>query len=266
VHVRNPLTTGIEEYPVHMQTLVLTKSPNEGSAGNDETNVNSVEGQPTSMDVSMSFELDPQLVPKLYSTVPTDIRAIEHACVKQAIRQSLQEVVGNEPIADLIGPRKAEMVARTQAALQHRLTPSGILVKQFTLNEIRPPAAVASAEQAEAEHREHDGGDCHVDPVALVEEGDEGEDHARDRRGDEREEAGRDDAAAVSGRGLGDDAADVAEGDGLAAEEAVRGGLAAVAVEVEDAADERDRRRREHAGAEELPHERLEVLVAPRVA
>src|SRR5581483_4861328 len=51
LHLRNPLTTGIEEYPVFMQTLVLAKSANEGSALNDEINVNSKEGQPVSLDV-----------------------------------------------------------------------------------------------------------------------------------------------------------------------------------------------------------------------
>src|ERR1700761_6050045 len=59
LHLRNPLTTGIEEYPVFMQTLVLAKASNEGSRYNDEINVNSKEGQPLSVDVSMSFELDP---------------------------------------------------------------------------------------------------------------------------------------------------------------------------------------------------------------
>jgi regulator of protease activity HflC (stomatin/prohibitin superfamily) len=68
LHGRNPLTTGIVEYPVFMQTLLLTRSPTEGTARNDEINVNSVEGQPLSLDVSMSFELDPASVPKLYET------------------------------------------------------------------------------------------------------------------------------------------------------------------------------------------------------
>src|SRR5499426_2782603 len=63
LHFRNPLTTGIEEYPVFMQTLVLAKSSNEGSRYNDEINVNSKEGQPISLDVSMSFELDPDKAP-----------------------------------------------------------------------------------------------------------------------------------------------------------------------------------------------------------
>jgi regulator of protease activity HflC (stomatin/prohibitin superfamily) len=142
IHARNPLTTGVEEYPTFMQTLVLTRS---GDGGNDEINVNSVEGQPLSLDVSMSFELDPTRVPALYSTFRTDIGTIQHTYVKQAIRQSLQEVVGNEEIAAIIGPKKAETVARVTKLLEQRLSGYGILVKQFTINELRAPASVMEA-------------------------------------------------------------------------------------------------------------------------
>ena len=117
LHPRNPLLSQIEEYPVFMQTLVLTRGSNEGSRGNDEINVNSVEGQPISLDVSMSFELDPARVPALYQTFRTDIATIQHGYVKQSIRQALQEVVGTEPIADVIGPKKAEVVNKTQARI-----------------------------------------------------------------------------------------------------------------------------------------------------
>ncbi len=144
-HVRNPLLTQISEYPTFMQTLVLTKANTEGSQNNDEINVNSVEGQPLSLDVSMSFELRPDKVPQLYQTFRTDVFTIQHGFIKQAIRQSLQEVVGNEEIAAILGPKKAEVVARTQAALQKRLDPYGIEVKQFTLNEFRAPSAVMDA-------------------------------------------------------------------------------------------------------------------------
>jgi len=145
LHLRNPLLSQIEEYPVFMQTLVLAKSPGEGSSSNEEINVNSVEGQPISLDVAMSFELEMQKVPQLYSTFRTDIRTIQHGYVKQAIRQSLQEVVGSENIADILGPKKAEVVNRTQHDLQTRLQPYGIIVKQFTLNEIRAPQGVIDA-------------------------------------------------------------------------------------------------------------------------
>jgi regulator of protease activity HflC (stomatin/prohibitin superfamily) len=143
IHARNPLTTGVEEYPTFMQTVVLNRSSNDGA--NDEINVNSVEGQPLSLDVTMSFELDPAKVPALYSTFRTDIGTIQHTYVKQAIRQSLQEVVGNEEIAAIIGPKKAETVGRVTRLLEQRLSGYGILVKQFTINELRAPASVMEA-------------------------------------------------------------------------------------------------------------------------
>jgi regulator of protease activity HflC (stomatin/prohibitin superfamily) len=145
LHPRNPLLSQIEEYPVYMQTLVLTRGTTDGSRGNDEINVNSIEGQPISLDVSMSFELDPARVPALYQTFRTDIETIQHGYLKQSIRQSLQEIVGTEPIADVIGPKKAEVVNQTQARISQRLAPFGIVVKQFTINELRAPQAVIDA-------------------------------------------------------------------------------------------------------------------------
>ena len=145
LHARNPLLTQIVEYPTFMQTLVLTRGTTEGSANNDEINVNSQEGQPLSVDVSMSFELDAARVPQLYQTFRTDIATIQHGYVKQTIRQVLQEVIGGEQIADIIGPKKAEAVGRAQALIAQRLAPYGIEVKQFTLNELRAPETVMSA-------------------------------------------------------------------------------------------------------------------------
>jgi regulator of protease activity HflC (stomatin/prohibitin superfamily) len=145
LHLRNPLTTGIEEYPVFMQTLVLAKSASEGSYSNEEINVNSKEGQPISLDVSMSFELDQDKAPGLYSTFRRDITTIQHGYVKQSIRQALQEVIGNEEIAAVIGPKKAEAVNQTQMLLSQRLAQYGLLVKQFTINELRAPPAVIEA-------------------------------------------------------------------------------------------------------------------------
>ena len=145
LHLRNPLLTAVEEYPTFMQTLVLTRGNTEGSPNNDEINVNSQEGQPLSVDVSMSFELDPTRVPALYQTFRTDVNTIQHGYVKQTIRQALQEVIGGEQIAEIIGPKKAEAVARAQRLISERLAPSGIVVKQFTLNELRAPEAVMQA-------------------------------------------------------------------------------------------------------------------------
>ena len=145
LHLRNPLTTGIEEYPVFMQTLVLGRSGGTGDGGNDEINVNSKEGQPVSLDVSMSFELDPRRAPHLYTTFRRDIATIQHTYVKQSIRQALQEAIGGEEIAAVIGPRKAEVVSEAQKLLESRLSQYGIMVKQISINELRAPPAVIEA-------------------------------------------------------------------------------------------------------------------------
>jgi regulator of protease activity HflC (stomatin/prohibitin superfamily) len=145
IHARIPFATGIEEYPVYLKTLVLARSSTEGSGLNDEINVNSVEGQPLSLDVSLSFQLDPSKTPKLYTTFRTDLDMITHGYVKQTIRQALQEVVGTEPVADVIGPKKAEATNRVRALISDRLAPMGFEVKQFTINELRAPPAVMEA-------------------------------------------------------------------------------------------------------------------------
>jgi regulator of protease activity HflC (stomatin/prohibitin superfamily) len=145
LHLRNPLTTGIEEYPVFMQTLVLTKGANDGSPSNDEINVNSREGQPLSLDVSMSFEIDPDKAPYLYTSFRRDIASIQHTYVKQTIRQALQEVIGNEEIAAVIGPKKAEAVSEAQKRIASELARYGFVVRQFTINELRAPDAVIQA-------------------------------------------------------------------------------------------------------------------------
>jgi regulator of protease activity HflC (stomatin/prohibitin superfamily) len=124
--------------------MVLTRGATDGT-GNGEINVNSVEGQPLSLDVSMSFELDASKVPQLYTTFRTDIEHIQAGYVKQAIRQALQEVMGSEQIADILGPKKAATVARAQQLLTSRLAPYGVLVKQFTINELRAPQQVIQA-------------------------------------------------------------------------------------------------------------------------
>ena len=64
VHARIPFVTGIVEYPIYLKTLVLARTPSEGSSLNDEINVNSVEGQPLSLDVSLSFQLDAAQTPR----------------------------------------------------------------------------------------------------------------------------------------------------------------------------------------------------------
>ena len=144
-HWKWPVVQDIVEYPVYMQTLVLTKSSQEGNKYNEEINVNSIEGQPISCDVSLSFELDPLKVPALYSSFTTDFNLITHGFVKQTIRQALQQVVGQTEIVNFLGKDKAAVVNAVQEELQKKLGEYGFIIKQFTLNEVRAPESIVIA-------------------------------------------------------------------------------------------------------------------------
>ena len=147
-HFKWPVFQEIVEYPIFMQTLVLTRASREGNPYNEEINVNSVEGQPISCDVSLSFELLTSKVPYLYSSFRTSIELITHGFVKQSIRQALQEVVGRTEVVNFLGKDKAQVVRLTQEDLQKRLGDYGFLVKQFTLNEVRAPDSIVRAIEA----------------------------------------------------------------------------------------------------------------------
>lgn len=138
----------IVEYPVFMQTIILAKAANEGNPNNEEINVNSVEGQPISCDVSLSFELDPTKVPSLYIMFRKSVSEITQGYVKQTIRQVIQQVVGNIEVADFLGKAKSSVVLEIQKQLETKLKPYGFIIKQFTINEIRPPESVLKAIEA----------------------------------------------------------------------------------------------------------------------
>lgn len=135
----------IVEYPVFMQTIVLSKTSDETGYYNEEINVNSVEGQPISCDVSLSFELEPDKVPSLYLTFRRNINEITQGYVKQTVRQIMQEIVGTVQVADFLGKAKSTIVTQVQNQLQEELKQYGFVIKQFTINEIRPPETVLSA-------------------------------------------------------------------------------------------------------------------------
>jgi regulator of protease activity HflC (stomatin/prohibitin superfamily) len=143
--LRSLIRESVIEYPIYMQTIVLCKGQTEGSQNNDEINVNSVEGQPMSCDVSLSYELKPEKVPELYVAIRQPIESITHGFVKQTIRQAMQEIVGRTKIEDFLGKEKASVVQAIQKLIQLRLEEYGFMVKQFTINEIRAPQSITTA-------------------------------------------------------------------------------------------------------------------------
>ncbi len=135
----------VVEYPTNVQTLVLSKSPHEGRALDESITVTSSEGLPVSLDVSLSFTLDPAKVPTIYAKYRNDIDVIAHNFIRQTIREGVQSVFAQFTAEQLYSTKREESRLEVQAFMTSKLGVEGFVVQQFTINETRVPDAVVSA-------------------------------------------------------------------------------------------------------------------------
>jgi regulator of protease activity HflC (stomatin/prohibitin superfamily) len=151
----NPIPTGyywrslfcedVVEYPTSVQTLVLSKSAQEGRAVDESITVTSSEGLPVNLDVSLSFTLDPAKVPSIYTKYRNDIEQIAHNFVRQTIREGVQSVFAQFTAEQLYSTKREESRLQVQAFITQRLGAEGFVIQQFTVNETRVPEAVVAA-------------------------------------------------------------------------------------------------------------------------
>jgi prohibitin 2 len=133
------------EYPTFVQTLILTKAHTEGSTNDDSITINSSEGMPINVDVSMSFTLNGAKVPKLYTTYRNDLDHIKITFLRQTIREALQATFAKYTAEQLYSSHKEKARAEAQSYLQDRLGGDGFVLAQFTVNELRVPTQITQA-------------------------------------------------------------------------------------------------------------------------
>ena len=148
----------------NLQTIVLTKDPQEGSKNDDSITVTSSEGLPINVDVSTSFTIDPAKVPSLYTKYRASVDTIAHTFMRQTIREGLQSYFAKYTAEELYSNKKEIARSEIQKFLAEKLGPDGFLINQFTLNTVRVPdqvtqaingkvAMIQEAQKAEAEVR-----------------------------------------------------------------------------------------------------------------
>jgi len=135
----------VVEYPTSVQTLVLSQSAHEGRPIDESITVTSSEGLPVSLDVSLSFTLDPSKVPAIYTKYRNAIEHIAHNFVRQTIREGLQSAFAQFTAEQLYSTKREESRVEVQRFLTDRLGGEGFIIQQFTVNETRVPEAVVAA-------------------------------------------------------------------------------------------------------------------------
>lgn len=139
------------EYPISMQSLILTKNPHEGTGGTsgDEIDqsitVTSSEGLGIETDVALNFTLDPKKVPQIYVKWRDTVEGIEHKYIRQTVREGLQNTFAKYTAEELYSTKKETARAEVQTFLESKIGPFGFMISQFTINRIEPPDQVIKA-------------------------------------------------------------------------------------------------------------------------
>lgn len=141
----------VVEYPISMQSLILTKNPHEGTGGtsgnevDQSITVTSSEGLGVEVDVALNFTLDAKKVPTIYEKWRSDIEDISHKYIRQTVREALQNVFAHYTAEELYSTKKETARAEAEKFLNEKLGGLGFIIAQFTINRIEPPKQVIDA-------------------------------------------------------------------------------------------------------------------------
>jgi regulator of protease activity HflC (stomatin/prohibitin superfamily) len=149
----SPLKTQIIEFPTYVQTVKWTRDVSEGHPINEEMGFNSKEGMQISVDVSLSYAIDPQKVPDFYVKYRVaDLELFTHGILRDIVRNSLNEVASTFTVEDIYGERKADFLRKVEAMIEQKVAPVGVSVQQFGfIGAPRVPEVIAAAITAKAQ-------------------------------------------------------------------------------------------------------------------
>jgi hypothetical protein len=114
----------VVQYPISMQSLILTKNPHEGTGGTSGNEsdqsivVTSSEGLGIECDVALNFTLDPKKVPQIYAKWRDNIENISHKYIRQTIREALQNTFAKYTAEELYSTKKETARAEEQTFLE----------------------------------------------------------------------------------------------------------------------------------------------------
>lgn len=143
----NPITEQLVTFPTSVQNVIWTATPHEGRAIDESITFSSSEGVNVNADVSLSFHIEPNLAPHLYSRFrQTDLNALAYGYARNTVREAFGEVASNLPVHEIYGSGKSKLLADVTKRVGDRLGGDGFVIDQLTINgALRLPQNVADA-------------------------------------------------------------------------------------------------------------------------
>ena len=132
-HMYFPWTTDIILYPSFIQNIKWTESIEEGSPTNQAITFQTKEGANVTVDIGLSYSLDPAKIPALYSKFKVDIDILTDGYVRNIVRDLFIKKASEMESTDIYSGRKAELLQFVEDELKKELAPLGIIVDRLSL-------------------------------------------------------------------------------------------------------------------------------------
>lgn len=142
----NPVLSSVLEYPTFVQTAVWTLNKAEGNPANEEITFTNADQMKISVDVNLSYHLDPPKVPAFYVKFRSDdLTAFTHGFLHNKARDVFNEHAGKYKIEEIMGNNSA-FLKDVRDGLQGEVSDIGVRIDQFgIIGAPRPPDAVTEA-------------------------------------------------------------------------------------------------------------------------
>ncbi|MCR8641393.1 SPFH domain-containing protein [Paenibacillus sp. N1-5-1-14] len=129
----------VTEYPVSTETVFLSKTPHEGSKGDESFNVSTKEGKQVSLDVRYAYHMDAEKLPHIFTKFRgANVSTIEGGYLKNTVQATVQSVTSEYPVLEIYGVKRDEITAKVSKELTTALGKEGITIETFAFGEIRP--------------------------------------------------------------------------------------------------------------------------------
>lgn len=133
-------------YPITEQTWAYSKDSNDGSNDDQSFTANSIDSMPINFDVQIGFRIDPNLLPKFYSTYSCDLETFINTYLRNEVRNSFVAEVSQMEVEAIMGSGIPKIGKGVQDRLNSKFKNVGVVFSSVSIiNSPRPPKKVLDA-------------------------------------------------------------------------------------------------------------------------
>lgn len=127
-----PIATSVFNYPTFVQTAIWTRDKEEGSLTNEEISFNTKEGAAIQGDISLSYQLVYEDVPKFYVKFRSDrLYDFTHGFLRNIARDAFNELGAGYSLEEAYAIKKEEFLTGVRARINKEVNQYGVVLIQL---------------------------------------------------------------------------------------------------------------------------------------